>query len=171
MNNRDIILARLKDGPATTADIKPLVNIKSCAVARTIGTMISQGIVHRVDDGGPGRRATYALRPEPPQRPSSRAGVDWRALEQRYVDLRKTGKTSAEVALSLSLTSSATFRFERYFSTQTYANGKDSSCPKFARDHEYVERLKAAGGFKDYALIGRKPDGSFGVVLVQRAAA
>lgn len=56
------IMAALRTGPKTTADLVNEVGIKSAYVARTCSRLMQKGLVRRVDDGyGRGSRARYAL--------------------------------------------------------------------------------------------------------------
>ena len=61
--NQGAILRRLREGPATNAELQDAVDDHSASVARTMAKLIAKGKALRIDgQSGRGRPATYALR-------------------------------------------------------------------------------------------------------------
>lgn len=60
------ILSALARGPKTVAHLLETTGINSADVSRTCSNLITRGLVKRIDGGGRGVKATYALADNPP---------------------------------------------------------------------------------------------------------
>lgn len=68
-----------------------------------------------------------------------------RAKESRYLLTRKGGLSANQAALALALTQTAAGNFEAAWRAQTFAGGRDTSCPAFAYDAAHLAKIGPVG--------------------------